>query len=202
MCNSGLYLLTLTLIFCSCSKGDDHPTPPDPEPVDSMEEKYEIVELTFYGEEATEEEIIEYKPNLTYRNNTSSIQNIIVDPKPIYERSKFVPDDYKSYKLLDSAKKMSIPIEIKGSEVSLGEEKWIYSTRESLLPTKLTFKESLEVEPRKILSASLSMVYTKITAPYILKIKNIDTDELVNIKGEWYGIYPDKTEISSDIHDL
>lgn len=195
------YFSVFILIITACSK-EHTPRPDDNDPDDFTEKKYEIVSIDFDGKSVSIEELVDAKPNLTYRNNTNSVQKILVDPQPIYETSTFTPNDSESYTLIDSNKMISVPLQIDDSEISLGEKKWTYSTQEAKSLTKLNFKDSIEVEPQKYLSASLSVIYTQIQTPYTLSIKNVDTDELISIKGTWVGVYPLKTESSVNISDL
>jgi len=195
-------LPSLLALLASCSKENNTSTPDEHEPGGETEEKFEIVNIDFEGKSALIEEVIDVKPNLTYSNKTNSTQKILIDPRPIYEKSTFVPDDRKTYTLVDSVKLISVPLQIDNSDISLGEKKWNYSVQESTSLTALDFKDSVEVAPKKHLSASLSVIYTKIKTPYTLTIKNIKNDNLVRINGVWIGVYPVRTKSSINISDL
>lgn len=198
-----IYILSaLILLITSCSKENNTPKPDEHDPDISTEEKYEIVNIDFEGKSALIEEVVDVKPNLTYSNNTSSVQKILIDPQPIYEKSKFVPDDGKPYTLIDSTKLISVPLQIDNSDISLGEKKWNYSIQESKSLTNLDFKDSVEVAPKKYLSASLSVIYTRIKTPYTLTIKNVENNDLVHITGVWIGVYPVRTKSLINISDL
>ena len=148
------------------------------------------------------EEVIDVRPNLTFSNNTNTTQTVIIDPHPIYEKSTFVPDDINTYTIVDSTKLISVPLQIDRANVSLGERKWNYSARESSVLTNLNFKDSVVVDPKKRLSASLTVIYTKIKTAYTLEIKNINNDQIVRVKGLWVGIYPVNTKSLINITDL
>lgn len=195
-------LSSLIVLLTSCSKENNLSKPDENEYGGETEEKFEIVNISFEGKSALIEEVIDVKPNITYSNKTNSMQKILIDPRPIYEKSTFIPNDRKNYTLVDSVKLISVPLQIDNSDISLGEKKWNYSVQESTSLTILNFKDSVNVAPKKYLSASLSVIYTKIKTPYTLTIKNIKNDDLIRINGIWTGVYPVRTESSINISDL
>ena len=197
-----LSLTCLAIVMTSCSKGKETAIPTDPEPIDQKDEEYEFYKLEFQGNDASVEEFVENKPSLNYSNRTNTTQSIVIDPRPLYEMSMFEPENAKHYFIVDSTKKVSVPLQINDSQIALGVEKWNYSTKPSKLDTELNFKESIDVKPATHVTVNLSITYTKIRSPYTLLIKNIFTKELVSIKGEWVGIYPGSVKTSFDVSDL
>lgn len=164
--------------------------------------KFEIVDIVFNSKLASEKEIIDKRPNLNYSNLTNSIQKIVIDPRPIYEKSSFQTEEITTYKLLDTTKLISLPLQINNSEISLGEKKWNYSLQESKMLTKLNFKDSLNIEPQKQVSVTLNVIYSQIKTPYTLTIKDIETEKIVTVNGIWTGVYPIRTESFTNIDDL
>lgn len=195
-------IFILLFIQSSCSNGDDAlKLNQDNLDVPKIK-KFEIVDIVFNAEFASEKEVIDKHPNLNYSNLTKNIQKIIIDPRPIYEKSTFVSQDIKTYILLDSTKLISLPLQIHNSGISLGEKKWNYSMQESKMLTKLNFKDSVNVEPQKHLSVTLNVIYNQIKTPYTLTIKDIETKEVVTVSGIWTGVYPIRTESSVNIDAL
>ncbi|KGE12812.1 hypothetical protein [Sphingobacterium deserti] len=192
----------LILILSACSK-ESIPTDANEEvPVNPLPQKYEIVNIEFNGAAASVEEFVQVRPNTTYNNNTDIILTVNMDQAPLYERSTFVPNDREQYTLVDSAKLFRVPLQIHDAVISFGEEKWKYAKGETTLETRLNFKELIEIAPRQRVIIAQSVIFTKIKMPYILTIKNVETESLVRIEGVWTGVYPLKAKTSIDASDL
>jgi len=194
-----IVFIVFVLIQMSCSKSNIAPSGDSDSPDTSVSDKYEVIDILFDGKSASIEEIREVKPSLTYKNATGSVQKIVIEPQPIFETSIFTPETDLTYTIVDSTKFISVPQYVSKSEISLSKKKWTYSENEIKLPTELTLRDSVNVEPGKELKASLAVVFNKIKSNYSLKLRNLQTKEIVTVKGEWVGIVPNRMETSVNL---
>jgi hypothetical protein len=180
-------LLIISLLILAACQKDRQQNFTNPE-----KEKYDIVDLTFSASPSDTEQLITMpRPNLEYSNGTSLQQRVEVKPEGIFESSTFQSTTYDIV-----ASEHAIPQTITGTDISLSAKKWLYKEEETRQPSALVFQDVIFVDPNKKLTVNLSIVYRKITARYVLKLKGQSSGEQVSVNGTWTGIYPVKDVVT------
>ncbi|WDF54367.1 hypothetical protein [Mucilaginibacter sp. KACC 22063] len=185
------YLLILVAVLFTCCKKNSQS--PDSSPVNSQpiaERKYEVVGLTFSNIPDGYQNIVEQRPNLEYYNGTTINQKVIINPDHIFEFSKFNKPTPDEYKIVNVDNTYSVPENVANNNLILGPQKWLYQEGEAQIPSPLKFVNEANIKPGQKLQIKLFIIYRKISANYLLTLKEKSSGKLVQSKGMWEGRYP------------
>lgn len=194
-----LFFLSIITLISSCSKSNE--VEEDFTEIEKVAQ-YDIVDLHFDKSNASIDKIIERRPTLYYSNNTSVIQKVAVNSKNIFETSRFKPQDSFNYQLIDSNKFFAVPSQFIDGKFFYGEKKWKFSDNDIKLQTELNFEDSFEVAARKEMKLDFSFIYDRYKIPFSVILKNIASNDLITVKGEWTGIFLVDTKSNQEIRDL
>lgn len=183
----------LPLSFIACSKKDKIQTISDPP---THEEAYQLKSLIFTATDSSlGKSFVESRTPLTYTNNTTLTQSIIVDPKDILEASQFKSPELDKLNIkLEDSSIIAVPFQINGANISLGNKKWPFSVNQPVSkPSDFRETSTVKVAPGKQVRVELSIEYNKISATFEAVLQQKETGVQQTIRGVWYGSYPAKT---------
>lgn len=182
-------LISMISLIVGCSKDNDVIEDDDL----AMEIQYDIESLIFDESSYSIDTIEHNNPTFYYINNTSVKQEYTIKSDGITDKSQFQTTKGFNYKLIDSTKLFTVPHEIRSGNFIYGEKKWEFSQNQTNQQTELDFIKYIEIESRKKLTLDFSVIYVKYEVPFLIKLKNTVSNDYIDVKGKWIGIFAKDT---------
>lgn len=158
---------------------------------DPVEDTHELKTITYTMEEGDGvETFVRPLHSISYENNTSVTQQIIVDPlSGVVESSQFFSDNEQAFQLVDpSAAAIAVPVQVNDGMATLGEPKWPYGSERVELPSKVNFRDTLEVAAHTHLTLTMSVHFNEYNLSYTAVFEGKPSGTLTEIKGKWKGV--------------
>ena len=180
---SKMFVGLVVFALFSCEKTIHSPDP--------IEDTHELKAITYTMEEGDGvETFVRPLHSISYANNTSVTQQIIVDPlSGVVESSQFFSDNEQAFQLVDpSATTIAVPVQVNDGTVTLGEPKWPYgSERVERLP-EVSFRDTLEVAAHTSLTLTMSVHFNEYNLSYTAVVEGKPSGTLTEINGKWKGV--------------
>ncbi len=186
----------LPVVLLSCEKTVYSPDPAD--------DTYSLKQITYQVAEGDRMETFA-RPlhSLTYNNQTSVAQQVIVDPlAAVTESSLFISDDENAFALLGgAAPAVAVPLAINGGTVEkVGEAKWPYRGEAAELAPSLNFRDTITVPPHTRLTLLMNVYFNEIELSYTATFEGQPTGTIVEAKGKWRGVAVANVEKQLEFH--
>ncbi|MGV3762105.1 hypothetical protein [Parapedobacter sp.] len=179
----------------SCEKTVYSPDPAD--------DSYSLQQIIYeVGDNSKMETFVRPLHSLTYFNNTSVVQQVIVDPlADVKESSLFMSDDERAFTLLDGpVTNVAVPLTLDDGVVTLGETKWPYSTEVVEIAPSLNFRDTIEVPPATRLTLTMNVYFNKLDLAYTATFEGQPTGTITEVKGRWKGVAVANVEKQVEFH--
>lgn len=177
-----ILLLLIPVIFFSCEKTEYSPDP--------KQDTFLLKGVTYsVGEGDGMETFVRPLHSLTYHNNTSLTQKVIVDPlTDVWETSHFSSNDTDAFAFVggDTAK-VAVPMQLNEGIVMLGETKWLYRSDVMQLAPTMNFRDTIDVPANTRLTLFMNVYFNEFELSYTATFEGSPSGAAKEVKGKWKG---------------
>lgn len=185
----------LPVALFSCEKTVYSPNPAD--------DTYSLQQITYEaGDKGKMETFVRPLHSLTYFNNTSVVQQVVVDPlADVMETSLFISDDERAFTLLEGmVPSVAVPMTLTEGVVTVGAAKWPYRSETAQLPPTLNFRDTIAVPPNRRLTLLMNVYFNELELAYTATFEGRPTGTITEVKGRWKGVAVAHVEKQIEFH--